>query len=72
MGFYRDMRKDPDLKGVPIIVVTGVSNPLAGSAGQGTVKHILSSRKELTPPEAFFEKPIDRDEFLAKVAEILA
>ena len=28
--FYREMRSDPDLAGVPIVIVTGVTNPWAG------------------------------------------
>ena len=69
--FYREMREDPALKDVPIVIVTGVTNPLAAPGGGGSFEQFISSRKELRPPDAFFEKPIDRDAYLKKIAEIL-
>ena len=54
--FYRKLIKNKELKDTPIIVVSG----LAG-------RHLAVSR-----PVAVFDKPIDRDEFLAAVARALA
>ena len=71
LRFFRDMREDESLKDVPIVVVTGVTNPWASPQGLGSFERFLSSRKGLRPPEAFFEKPVDRDALLAKVAELL-
>jgi CheY-like chemotaxis protein len=53
--FYKRLSRDSELKATPIIVVSGL-------AGRNlAVKN----------PVAVFDKPIDREEFLAKVAEAL-
>ena len=70
--FYREMKENPDLAGIPIVIVTGVTNPWSGQGGEGTFEKFLSSRKQVPPPEGFFEKPVDRAEYLAKVAALLA
>jgi CheY-like chemotaxis protein len=69
--FYREMREDPDLAGVPIVIVTGIQNPWASPEGSGTIQDFLSKRKRIPPPDGFFEKPVDRDAYLARVAEIV-
>ncbi len=69
--FFREMREDPGLADIPIVMVTGVTSPLAGPGGTGSFQRFISSRKKIRPPDAFFEKPIDPKEYLAKIAEIL-
>jgi len=69
--FYRELRDDPALRAIPVVIVTGVTNPWSGPKGEGTFESFISTRKQFPPPEGFFEKPIDREEFLAKLAEIL-
>jgi CheY-like chemotaxis protein len=69
--FYREMREDEQLTGVPIVIVTGVANPWAGPDGSGSFEKFISSRKQVAPPDAFFEKPIDPDEYLKKIGELL-
>lgn len=69
--FYREMKEDPALKDVRIVIVTGVNNPFEGTGGEGSFQKFISSRKQIPPPDAFFEKPIDPDEFLRKVGEVL-
>ncbi|MEN8148178.1 MAG: response regulator [Planctomycetota bacterium] len=68
--FYREMKEDADLAGVPIVIVTGVTNPWSGRGGEGTFEGFISSRKQVPPPEGFFEKPVKKDAYLAKVAEL--
>ncbi len=68
--FYREMKEDPDLAAVPIVIVTGVTNPWAGPGGEGSFERFISTRRRVPPPEGFFEKPIDREKFLARVAEL--
>lgn len=53
--FYRRMQKDDELKNIPVIVISG----LAG-------RHLA-----LGNPVAVFEKPIDRDQVLKAVQEVL-
>jgi DNA-binding response OmpR family regulator len=49
-------------KNTPIIMVTGVSTD---------IKRFIGSSRQVHPPEAFFEKPIDRDALLEKVKELI-
>ena len=60
---YRDLRADPELASTPVIMITGVSHEF---------KRFIETRKQVGPPDAYFEKPIDRDTLLAKVKELLA
>jgi CheY-like chemotaxis protein len=69
--FYREMRADAELGKIPIVIVTGVSSPWASPDGTGSFQKFISSRKQIPPPDGFFEKPIDPDAFLKKVAELL-
>jgi CheY-like chemotaxis protein len=66
---YREVRADPELESVPVVVVTGVT----GYGGDpGAFERFLGSRSQVPPPNAFVPKPIDRDQFLAKISELLA
>jgi CheY-like chemotaxis protein len=67
--FYREMREDPDLAAIPIVVVTGVTG--YGRDPEGFQKFI-SSRKSVPPPDAFVAKPIDRDELLKEIRNLLS
>jgi len=58
----RDLQSNEITKNIPIIIVTGVS---------ADIKRFIESRKQVHPPEGFFEKPIDRDELLKKIKELL-
>ena len=69
--FYTEMRDEVDLLTIPIIIITGVTNPWSGSGGEGTFQKFISTRRQVPPPDGFFEKPIQREALLAKVAELL-
>jgi DNA-binding response OmpR family regulator len=58
----RDLQTNEVTKSIPIIMITGVS---------ADIKRFIGSRKQVHPPEGFFEKPIDREALLAKVKELL-
>jgi CheY-like chemotaxis protein len=66
---YRNLKDDPKLAAIPVVVVTAVTG-LGGDPEP--FKHFLSTRKKTPAPEAFFSKPIDREAFLEKVKELLA
>ena len=54
---------------IPVLVVTGVT----GLGGDPELfKHLLASRKQIPPPECFFSKPLDREEFVEKVNALQA
>lgn len=66
--FYRDLKDNPELASIPVVVVTAVT----GYGGNPEpFKQFLSTRRQVPPPEAFFSKPIDRDEFIDKVSSLL-
>ena len=67
--FYRDIKADPDLAGIPIVIVTGVTG--YGYKPEDFQKFI-SSRKKIPPPDGFVAKPIDRDELMKGVTSLLS
>ena len=68
MRFFKEIKSDPSLKAIPVIFVTGVT----GFAGdKNALKNFIGSRSSIPDPEGFFSKPIEREEFLKKVEEIL-
>ena len=66
---YRNLREDPDLAGIPVVVVTAVTG-LGGDPEP--FRNFLSTRQHIPPPEGFFSKPIEREKFIEKVRELLA
>ena len=66
--FYKEIRLDPELSNIPVIIVTAVT----GLGGDKYAYEKFISNRHLVPaPEGYFPKPIDREEFLAAVGEIL-
>jgi DNA-binding response OmpR family regulator len=58
----RELQESTVTKNTPVIIVTGVDSEF---------KRFIESRKQVHPPEGYFEKPINRDELLLKVKELL-
>jgi CheY-like chemotaxis protein len=65
---YRNVRNDPELARIPVVVVTAVTG-LGGDPEP--FRAFLSSRKHLPPPDGFFSKPIEREKFLERVNQLL-
>ncbi len=59
---YREMRDDPELKSIPVVIVTGVAKEF---------KDFISTRRQVPPPDGFISKPIDKQELLDIVARLL-
>jgi len=59
---YRDVRGDPELKSIPVVIVTGVAKEF---------KSFISTRRQVPPPDGFIAKPIDKQELLDMVAQLL-
>jgi CheY-like chemotaxis protein len=53
--FYREMRAAEELKGVPIIIVTGVADDF---------ERFISTRKKVPPPEGYLSKPVDQQKLI--------
>ena len=64
---FRELRKDESLKDIPVVMVTGIASEASHFAD---FKKFISSRK-IPGPEAYIEKPIDKDDLLAKIKEVL-
>ena len=59
---YREMRSDPELKSIPVVIVTGVAKEF---------KDFISTRRQVPPPDGFIAKPIEKQELLDIVARLL-
>ncbi len=59
---YRNLCEDEKTKDIPVFIVTGISKDF---------KHFIGTRRQVPPPIGYFEKPIDKIEFIAKTKEIL-
>ncbi|MBN1347001.1 MAG: response regulator [Phycisphaerae bacterium] len=66
--FYRDMKEDPDLAKTPVVIVTAVTG-FGGNPDE--FKKFISTRKQVPPPDGFVPKPIDQQELLAAVKQLL-
>lgn len=67
--FYKEMKQDPELKSIPVFIVTAVT----GFGGDKyAYERFISHSRLVPPPEGYFPKPIDREEFVAAVKERLA
>jgi CheY-like chemotaxis protein len=66
--FYREIRREPGLCKIPIVVVTGVSG-LGGNPGE--FHKFLSTRKDTPPPDGFIAKPVDRQKLLDTIDKLL-
>lgn len=66
--FYRELKDDPVLSKVPVVVVTGVTG---FGRNPEDFRRFLETRKQVPPPDAFIAKPIDREELLKVVRDLL-
>lgn len=60
---YKELKRDPELSKIPIVIVTGYGDPHFES--------FISTRRTAPAPEGYFEKPIKREELLSKVHELI-
>jgi CheY-like chemotaxis protein len=67
--FYKEMRTDPELSKIPVVIVTAVTG-LGGD--KYAYENFISSRRLVPAPEAFFPKPIEREAFVEAVKNLLA
>jgi len=58
----RDLQSDPDTSQIPVIIITGIVHDL---------KRFLETRKQLRPPQGYFDKPPDPDQLLARIRELV-
>lgn len=58
----REIQENNITKNTPVILITGVAYDF---------KKFIETRKQVHPPEGYFEKPVDREKLLKKVNELL-
>ena len=61
--FYRDMKENDAWKGIPVIIITGISKDF---------EKFISTRSQVPPPDGYLSKPIDREDLLKLVAKLTA
>jgi DNA-binding response OmpR family regulator len=59
---FRNLQEDADTAAIPVIMVTGVSAEFKG---------YIERHKKVKPPQAYFEKPVEREPLLAKIRELI-
>jgi DNA-binding response OmpR family regulator len=59
---YRNIHSNEEMARIPVVMVTGVSSDF---------KKFIEGRKQVPPPTAYFEKPVDQDQLLKKVKELI-
>lgn len=66
--FYKELRTDPDLSSIPVIIVTAVTG-LGGD--KYAYEKFISNRRLVPAPEGYFPKPIEREAFVTAVKALL-
>ncbi len=60
--FYREIKDDPALGGIPVVMVTGVS---------GDFEQFIGGRKQVPPPEGYISKPIEEETILKTIVDLI-
>ena len=60
VAVYRKIKEDDQLKAIPVIIVTGMSDEF---------EKFISTRRQVPPPEGYISKPVDHEQFLKMVKE---
>jgi len=59
---YRKLHEDAATKDIPVIMVTGVAPEFKG---------FIEKRRQVDPPDAYFEKPVDKAKLLEAVKKLI-
>jgi len=62
VAVYRALKENERLTGVPVIIITGISEDF---------KRFISSRRHVPPPEGYISKPVDSEELLRMVKGLI-
>jgi CheY-like chemotaxis protein len=59
---FRNLQGDPATSHIPVLIITGITHDF---------KQFIETRKQVHPPQGYFDKPPDRKELLSKINELL-
>jgi CheY-like chemotaxis protein len=62
VGVYRKLREDEGLAGIPVIIITGVSDDF---------KQFISTRRQVPPPNGYLSKPVEAEQLVGLVGQLL-
>jgi CheY-like chemotaxis protein len=62
VAVYRAIKENEKLKNIPVIIITGISDEF---------KKFISTRKQVPPPEGYISKPVDHEDLLRMVNNLL-
>jgi len=60
---YRELRDDPELARIPVVMITGVMPQF---------EQFIHHRKRVPPPDGYIAKPFELEQLLATVERVLA
>jgi CheY-like chemotaxis protein len=60
----RQVRNDPELKGIPILGISGMADEIG-------IRFDKHRDADYFSPDAFFDKPVDKDALLAKINDLI-
>lgn len=63
VGVFRGIKEDDQYRDIPVIIITGVSDDF---------KQFISTRRKVPPPEGYLSKPVEPQDLLGKVNDLLA
>jgi len=62
VAVYRKLKQDDQLKAIPVIIITGVSDDF---------QKFISTRRHVPPPEGYISKPVDHEQLVTMVRDLL-
>lgn len=62
VAVYRKLKEDETLKGIPVIIITGIADDF---------KQFISTRRQVPPPEGYLSKPIEAQQLVDMVTQLL-
>ena len=63
VGVYRTLKESDSLKNIPVIIITGISDEF---------QKFISTRRQVPPPDGYISKPVEHEELLKTVADLLS
>jgi CheY-like chemotaxis protein len=62
VAVYRALKEDDRLKAIPVIITTGISEDF---------KKFIHTRRHVPPPEGYISKPVDVEQFVGMVRDLV-